>query len=187
MSIRALPLAGLLVAASQAAAQDASSWDGTYAGLIASTNSGDMIYDDGGPYDLNGSMVGLMLGYNRSNGPWVLGGEISYQKGEVQEVGNPGFLFTSFLDLRGRAGYSFGDALVYGTLGATFSQWDESSTRGLDGAGVLFGLGVDYQVTPRMFIGGEYTRRSITSDWSTGGDTLDADIDTLSIRAGLKF
>jgi outer membrane immunogenic protein len=167
-------------------AQDGAAWDGAYGGLIGSNHSGDMLYDDGGAYDLDGSSVGLMLGYNRSSGALVYGGEISYSDGDVEEVGNPGFLFTSFLEVKARLGYSVGNALIYGTLGATSSRWTESD-ESFGGRGVLYGIGVDYLVSPTIFLGGEYVIRDIENDWNGSGDTLDADLGSLSLRLGMKF
>ena len=51
----------------------------------------------------------------------------------------------------------------------------------------LYGVGVDYLVSPTIFLGGEYVIRDIESDWNTDGDTLDADLGSLSLRLGMKF
>jgi outer membrane immunogenic protein len=180
-SVAALALSGTV-----AFAQDGSAWDGAYGGITGSSHSGDMLYDDGGAFDLDGNSVGLIVGYNLSNGPLVYGGELSYSDGDVEEVGNPGFLFTSFLDFKARVGYSAGNALIYGTVGATASRWTESD-ESFGGRGFLYGIGVDYLVSPTIFLGGEYVIRDIENDWNTDGDTLDADLGTLSLRLGMKF
>ena len=171
-----------------ASAQDAAQWVGPYAGLTYATNQGDMLYNDGGAFDLDGNTTGLILGYNfATQGPWVFGAEIAYSGSRIEEVGNPAFGFESALDLKARAGYAVGNALVYGTLGATFTTWDEGSNGPFSGNGVLYGLGVDYHISPSFFVGAEVARRSITSDWNISGDTLDADLTTLSLRAGVTF
>jgi outer membrane immunogenic protein len=169
-----------------ATAQDAGNWSGAYAGLTASSNSGDMLYNDGGAYDLDGNNVGLMFGYNHPLGPWVVGGELVYSKGRVEEVGNTSFAYESWTDIKARAGYAFDNALIYGTLGTTFSTWDEGGSS-FDGDGVLYGVGVDYLVSPRFFVGAEYLVRDLKSDWNATGDTLDADVTTLAVRAAMKF
>lgn len=79
-----------------------------------------------------------------------------------------------------------GEALIYGTIGATLTEWQEGpGNGGYDGNGFLYGVGVDYLVSPQFFIGAEYLVRDVESDW-TGG-TFDADLDTLTLRAGMKF
>ena len=167
-------------------AQDAGKWTGAYGGLTFSKSSGDMIYDDGGVFDLDGQARGAVLGYNYANGAWVFGAELAYSKGRIEEVGNTDFGFESALDLKARAGYAMGNALFYGTLGATATQWDEGGSS-FGGNGVLYGVGVDYLVSSNFFVGAEYVARNVTSDWNAGGSTLDADMNTLSFRAGIKF
>ena len=104
MNILFTSIAALALTGTVALAQDGSAWDGAYGGVTASSHSGDMLYDDGGAFDLDGNSVGLIPGYNRSSGALVYGGELSYSDGDVEEVGNPGFLFTSFLDVQARVG-----------------------------------------------------------------------------------
>ena len=186
MNILFTSIAALALTGTVALAQDGSAWDGAYGGVTASSHSGDMLYDDGGAFDLDGNSVGLILGYNRSSGALVYGGELSYSDGDVEEVGNPGFLFTSFLDVKARVGYAAGNALIYGTIGATSSRWTESD-ESFGGRGLLYGVGVDYLVSPTIFLGGEYVIRDIENDWNTDGDTLDADLGSLSLRLGMKF
>lgn len=167
-------------------AQDAGQWTGPYVGLTTASNSGDMLYDDGGAYDLDGNNAGLILGYNFAQGPWVYGAEFVYSKGRVEEVGNTNFAYESWSDLKARGGYAFDSVLVYGTLGTTFSTWDEGGNS-FDGTGILYGVGVDYLVAPRFFVGAEYLVRDMESDWNDSGSTLDADVTSLALRIGLKF
>jgi outer membrane immunogenic protein len=184
-AIKSLALiVGLGIASVQA--QDGGQWGGAYGGLTFSKTSGDMIYDDGGVYDLDGQSTGALLGYNYSSGTWVFGAELAYSKGRIEEVGNTNFGFESALDLKARAGYEIGSALVYATVGRTVTQWDEGGLS-FDGNGLLYGVGIDYLVSPSFFIGAEYVARDVTSDWNAIGSTLDANMNTLSLRAGIKF
>ncbi|MFN6924835.1 MAG: outer membrane protein [Tabrizicola sp.] len=179
----------LTAGASAVQAQDASQWSGVYGAATYSRGTGFQEYAPDNTYDLEGNGPGLVLGYNQASGPWVFGGELSYSKVDLGEL-PPGddYTFSSFLDLKARAGYAVGNALIYGALGATFTQWQEGEGNGgFDGSGVLYGLGVDYLVSPQVFIGAEYLRRNVTSDWNTTGDTFDADANTLSLRVGMKF
>ncbi len=176
----------VLALASTGNAQDASQWAGVYAGLTTASNSGDMTYDPGNNYDLDGNNAGVILGYNFARGPWVFGGEFAYFKGRVQEVGNPNFGYESWSDLKARGGYAFNNVLVYGTLGTTFSTWDESGFSG-DGTGLLYGVGAEYLVTSHFFVGAEYLVRDMKSDWNSSGEELEADVNTIALRVGMKF
>jgi opacity protein-like surface antigen len=187
--------AGILAAtlsfglASQGSAQDASGWQGPYAGIAGAFGNGFQDFTGGLNYDLEGQMLGVVLGYNLApNGPWVFGGEAAVSSGSIYEaqIGGsetyPEFEFTRMLDLKARAGYSFGTALVYGSLGyslATYSNDGDKSNIG----GLLYGLGADYLVSDRVFLGAEYVKRR-ADDASLG---FDADLDTFSLRMGLKF
>lgn len=153
------------------------------------TGEGYLTYDSGWEYDLEGTGRGVMVGYNYVTGPWVLGGELAYSAAEIGELPpDEDYIFTSFVDLKARAGYAMNNVLFYGAVGATFTKWQESvGDGGHDGSGFLYGVGVDYLVSPRFFVGAEYLVRDVTSDWTTVGDTFEADVDTITLRVGLKF
>jgi opacity protein-like surface antigen len=73
-------------------------------------------------------------------------------------------------------------------LGATFSRWEDGAgSPSFDGDGFLYGIGVDYKITPAVFIGADYIRRDVTSDWTTLGNTFEADPTTLTARVGTSF
>lgn len=170
-------------------AQDASAWAGTYGGLSYTTGDAFQDYDSGSTYDLDGSGLGLMVGYNYATGPWVIGAELAYNAAKISEPSpNEDYTFTSFLDLKARAGYAMNNVLFYGTLGATFTEWQEGSGNGgFDGNGFVYGVGLDYLVSSKFFVGAEYLARDVESDWNDGGSTFDADMDTFTLRAGMKF
>lgn len=172
-------------------AQDASQWVGIYGGLSYTTGGAYQVYDPAPDYDLEGSGLGVMVGYNYATGPWVLGGELAYSAAEIGEVppGSPDYTFTAFVDIKARAGYAMTNVLFYGTVGATFTQWQEGpGSGGNDGDGFLYGVGIDYLISPRFFVGAEYLARDVTSDWNNDpADSFDADVDTITLRAGLKF
>jgi outer membrane immunogenic protein len=179
---------GLVTTAANA--QDAGSWAGMYGGLSYTTGNAHQVYDSGPSYDLDGQGLGLMIGYNYATGPWVIGGELAYNKAKIGETpaGIEDLTFTSFLDIKARAGYAVNQFLVYGTIGATFSVWKEEVDEGnFNGDGLSYGVGVDYLVSPRVFVGAEYLVRDVTSDWNISGGTFDADVETLTLRVGMKF
>jgi outer membrane immunogenic protein len=160
--------------------------------LTYTTGQGEMIYYNPGPnpFDLDGSGVGAMLGYNFATGPWVFGAELAYSTAEIGiATGAPGWNFTSMIDLKARAGYAMNNMLFYGTLGKTVTQWQEGAgSGGNDGDGFLYGVGEDYLVSPRFFVGAEYLVRDVTSDWNNNpGDYFDAKFNTLTLRVGRKF
>lgn len=182
----ALPLIAIATAAT---AQDAGQWSGFYAGGTYSSGTAFQEYEPSNTYDLEGNGLGLFLGYNYATGPWVLGGELAYSKVKMGELPpDTDYTFTSFLDLKARAGYATGNALFYGTLGGTFTEWQEGAgDGGYDGDGLLYGVGVDYHVSPQVLIGAEYIRRDVESEWNTAGETFDADPSTFTLRVGMTF
>ena len=98
------------------------------------------------------------------------------------------FYFESFVDLKARAGYAMQNVLVYGTIGSTITKWNEGFVGGYAGNGVLYGVGVDYLVSPRFFVGAEYLVRDVKSEWNDAPvEYFDADVNTLTLRLGLKF
>jgi len=179
----------LLVFPVTATAQDASQWAGAYGGLTYSTGTGHRVYDFGPTsFDLEGVGPGIILGYNIATGPWVLGGELAYSAADIGELVDEDYTFTSFLDLKARAGYAMDNVLFYGTVGATFTEWQEDAGfGGHEGNGFLYGVGVDYLVSTNFFIGAEYLVRDVTSDWNNSGGTFDADVNTFTLRVGMTF
>lgn len=170
-----------------AVAQDGSVWDGPYAGLTYSSGTGFQDYGGSPTYDLEGDGFGLIAGYNYATGPWVIGGELAFSRTDIAELpSGEDYKFTSLLDLKARAGYATGSLLVYGTIGGSFTNWQEGTGfGGYDGNGFLYGVGMDYLVSPQFFVGADYIVRDVSSDWP--GGTFDADVDTFSVRAGMNF
>jgi outer membrane immunogenic protein len=187
--------AGILAAvlsfglAYQGIAQDANTWQGPYAGIAGAFGNGFQDFTGGLNYDLQGQMLGVVLGYNLSpSGPWVFGGEVAVSSGSIYEaqIGGsetyPEYEFTRMLDLKARAGYSFGPALVYGALGYSLATYSNDGDKS-DIGGLLYGIGVDYLVSDQVFLGADYVKRH-ADDGSLG---FDADLDTLSLRLGVNF
>jgi outer membrane immunogenic protein len=184
-------ISGLALAAifgvSAALAQDADQWAGIYAGLSYNSGSADQSYSpSSSPFELEGDAVGVMVGYNYATGPWVIGAELAYSNLEIGQTDGDPYNFESFLDLKGRAGYAMDKVLFYGTFGGTLTKWNEGGSS-FDGGGMLYGVGVDYLVSPQFVVGAEYLRRDVTSEYETSGDTFDADVDTFSLRLNYKF
>lgn len=113
----------LLTVASASFAQDLT---GFYAGGSMATHSGSQVYngDAGDPYDLEGPAFGLFAGYMMTSGNLSYGGEIAASRGGVYEYFAPSdttykdeYEYTSFIDLKGRLGYTMNNVMLYGTVG----------------------------------------------------------------------
>lgn len=172
-------------------------WSGFYGGLTyAKASSTNNYYQfgvfDNGPYDLEGNVPGLMVGYNWQRGALVYGAEVVANIGTVRGV--PGGFdaqeFSRFIDVKGRAGYAMGKALVYGTVSyATSSFKEDYATSDTTINGFGYGVGVDYALGSRFFVGLEYLRRDIsgTLDYAPSYSLEDTNLNTISLRLGAKF
>jgi outer membrane immunogenic protein len=117
---------------------------------------------------------GGIVGYNWQFGSWVVGIE-----GDFQGSTGSGYL-TSLADTttidqklswfgtaRGRLGYSFGQALIYGTAGAAFGEVKESITQGATSAsfshsksGFAVGGGIENKLDLFGMLGPNWTTRT---------------------------
>ncbi len=171
-----------------------SPWAGPYAGIVGSMGSGDIIWTDEGSWTepVKGNMYGVFAGYNLQYGSMVFGGEVDYLFGSLSTP-NPqaqpnNSEFTSFLDLKARAGLAAGSsALVYG-----FAGWTQSTLvvhgktdTTYNPSGMNYGAGVDVLVTSNFFVGAEYIVRDLTQ--TLGPRTIDANIQAFQLRAGMNF
>lgn len=184
--------------ATTALAQDAD-WTGAYGGLSMATNDGSQEYDnDGDPYELEGPAFGVFGGYMWANGQLVYGAEAALTLGGVYEVdGEDGtsykdeYEYDRFFDVKGRLGYAVSDFLLYGTLGVSRTRFRSSIGEpdyvATNTTGMIYGVGADYRFGDRYFAGGEYLRRDY--DFFDAGQEVDieAEIDTFSLRVGMKF
>lgn len=134
--------------------------------------------DASGPGLLQGedSSFGLHLGYDRDFGNYVLGGEIELEHSDLN-LGTVTVDSVSRIKLR--AGYDFGDALGYVTLGGASADTSVGSE-----SGTVFGLGLSYSVSEQFSIGGEILRQNFDALNGAGGDS---DVDSVSVRASFRF
>ncbi|MCR8723696.1 outer membrane protein [Frigidibacter sp. ROC022] len=162
------------------AAAPITDWSGFYAGLGYAQSTGSL--KNGTRTDFNdGDGVSGFAGYNLQNGKFVYGGELSYTGlNDMTLTGTPSTELTDSIDLRARLGYTIGRALPYITVGYSTANLD-TATGSVDLDGVNYGLGLDYQVSDRVFLGADYSKRDLS------GSGLDADPETLGLRVGFKF
>lgn len=171
-------------------------WSGAYGGLTYGRTSGDFFsivptpftYD----YD-NGRALGGFLGYNFQRGNLVYGAELAYASVSDMVLGAPGLggddTVDNLLDLRARLGVAAGRALIYGAVGYSRAGTTVNGVDSVDLSGPSLGLGVDYMVSQRMFVGLDYTRRDLSGTDDNPLNTFDIDskISTVTLRLGLTF
>ncbi len=149
-------------------------WTGFYAG--AQYGQGEAKAEFGsqsGKRDLDA--YGVFAGYQHDFGSYVLGGELNYNKVELDDVSGKGDL----LSLRARAGYDLGRFLPYVTVGYAYLDADDSEN------GLVYGIGGDFKVTERFVLGAEYTRHDFDDIGNVSG--LDLKADTVQVRASFRF
>lgn len=148
-------------------------WTGAYGGL----NLGYGDVDGTGTADGDDMTYGLHLGYDYDFGRFVLGGELEYDKADIDLNGAAEVDSVTRLKIRG--GYDLGRTLIYATAGA--ARLDTSIG---DDTGEFFGLGMAYQVTDRFTVGGEVLEHRFDD---IGGTGVDADATTFNIRGSFRF
>jgi outer membrane immunogenic protein len=131
----------------------------------------------------DGDALGAFAGYNAQSGSIVYGGELRYL--DFDDLVFGGFEGNRVIDARGRAGFVAGPVLLYGALG--WSWWTTSDGI-VDGNldGLNYGIGVEYKITDRFLVGVDYTLRKVSGNL-TNDREYDGDLDTLSLRAGMRF
>ncbi|MBF9058568.1 outer membrane beta-barrel protein [Rhodobacterales bacterium HKCCSP123] len=163
-------------------------------------------------FDEDGHAYGGFVGYNVQRGNVVFGGEVRglmfndvsrtydfdreffstnqlYINGYDGDFPSASLEVDYVVDLRARAGFAAGDALIYGAAG-----WSRAGLSGemcaygscesMDdtASGPNAGVGVEYNVTESLFVGADYTMRWLEID---GGPDLD--LNTLTLRGGFRF
>ena len=177
-----------------APAPAAMDWTGGYVGLSFGGVTGDIDFNPAPARAMDdGTAAALYGGYMVQRGNLVFGGELALNS--VNDTAVTGFVGTSevtdMTDLKGRLGYASGSFLVYGILGYSFGTYNDLiGTPGnkWDIDGLNYGVGVDYALTNNWILGAEYLLRDVDGDNPAGGgQTVDIDYDSFSIRATYKF
>ncbi len=172
-------------------------WGGFYAGGLASLDRGDQTYFAGGvfsngPWDLEGNTYGAFAGYNFQNDLFVYGLEAAYVAGAITSAvpTTPEVEYSSIIDVKARAGYAVGSALIYGVAGGSIAKWEDPAgiPETISTTGFNYGIGVDLQVTDRVFIGAEYLIRDLSGDFVSTVDTsIETTTKSAQIRIGMRF
>ncbi|MEZ5769974.1 MAG: outer membrane beta-barrel protein [Paracoccaceae bacterium] len=157
------------------APQPVADWAGFYAGGTGGIQSGTITPG----FTFDATTYGGFAGYNMQSGNLVYGVEIAAQTGTIRLP--PSFDLDYVVDAKARIGYSLGDALLYASGGYTTT---DTGLLGLTASGWNAGAGLDYAVTDKFFLGGEYTYRNLPNttpggfDYASHGGQL---------RAGIRF
>ena len=151
-----------------------SDWTGFYAGLQYGQGDADVSFD-GDSVSSDFDAYGVHGGYNRDFGQFVLGGELDYNRIDLDEAGEG-----DLVRLRGRAGYDRGRFMPYVSLGAAHVDAEDLSETAF-----TYGIGADFKVTERVTLGAEYTRQDFDDVNDVSG--LDLDTDMVQVRASFRF
>lgn len=169
-------------------------WDGFYVGLGAATTTGDLDFVPAPAQRLDdGSLHSLFAGYRMQNGNFVYGGELALHM--VDEILVTGFSFSgldgTFVDARATFGYALGSVLVYGAVGYSMGTYDNDVALAGDEwdlSGFNYGIGAEYQISERFVMGLDYTARMLEgTDPITAAQTVEVDLNTISLRASFRF
>ncbi len=150
-------------------------WTGFYTGL--QLGYGDA--DGPGALDGNNGLYGFHAGYDYDFGKFVLGGEIDYDKTDIDLAGGVANI-DSVARAKIKGGYDLGSTLIYATGGYALAD-----TTGGDEDGAFYGIGMSYKVTEKYTVGAELLEHRFNDIGGVGGNDLDAT--TFTVRGSLRF
>jgi outer membrane immunogenic protein len=163
-------------------------WAGAYGGVSINRFGGD-VNDSFLTYDYEpDAVLGAFVGYNLQRGRMVYGGELSYSNTSMMVNADGDDFLNPVWDLRGRVGYSFGRTLVYGFAGYSRAAMNVNGVvNDATIAGTSYGLGVDFAVSKKVFVGLNYSIRNMSGTSTSGGFDIKTDVKNLGLRVGLSF
>jgi len=179
------------------AAATAPDWTGFYAGVVGGTVMGSNFWAANGgvasslPDDWAGTPIGITLGVNRQlSNAFVVGLEGDYSFGNVVAISTESLTFVcgngagcethlnNIATLRGRVGASFGNVLVFGTVG-----YGMAAARGITNDGALT-VG-ERSVSGLAWGGG--VEIVVGNNWSAKIEYLDMDLGRFALRNGCSI
>jgi outer membrane immunogenic protein len=187
-TIKTLACAALIsTAMAPAAFADATAFEGFYGGFSMGVTAPDI---NAIPASIDAALSGdVFVGYNFAAGPnWVIGGELSYgMSGGHQVTGIPAsFNLENILTISGRAGYVFGDTMVYGRAGYQTATLDTNfSPVSFDADGYVLGLGLEQMFSEN--ISGRVEISQSYLDVSGPGVPAGTELDATRISVGVAL
>lgn len=169
--IKATLVAALFAGAGPVLAED---WTGAYVGFSFGYADAD---GSGGAGGSNG-VFGPHIGYDYDFGNFILGGELEYNRLNL-DLGQSEGSLDSISRLKLRGGYDFGSALGYVVVGTA-----RASTSGDSDTAAVYGIGVAYPLNDRFVISGEALRQSF-DDVPNAGGSLDTNV--FNLRTTFRF
>jgi outer membrane immunogenic protein len=150
-------------------------WTGFYTGLQLGYADAD------GPANLDGDngSYGFHAGYDYDFGQFVLGGELDYDKTDI-DLANGAANIDSVARAKLKGGYDLGNTLVYATAG--YARADTSVG---DEDGAFYGVGMNYKVTEQYTVGAELLQHQFNDIGGVNGADLDAT--TFNVRGSFRF
>jgi outer membrane immunogenic protein len=164
-------------------------WTGFYVGAHGGYGFGkteDSLFEN----DTEGFIAGGQVGYNHQFGNWVAGLEADASYSDLNnDDDNAGFdaELNYLATVRGRVGFAFDKALVYGTGGVAFGEVDYDN--GVDSdkktqVGYAVGAGLEYGLTQNLSVKGEYLYVDL-GDEDFGGENVSFDAHT--VKGGINY
>ena len=151
-------------------------WTGFYAGVSVVSGS----FSDGfTDYDTSG--YGLQAGYLRDFGKWVIGGELSYSKGDYGDLAPASDWDATRLKLIG--GYGAGRLMPYAFVGAT--KYNVNQATPYSDTMANYGIGARYAfgASGKVVVGLEYMVENKTAF----DDNFDLDNREVALRLDYRF
>ncbi len=154
-------------------------WSGAYVG--AQLGYGDLD-SNGGGLDGNGAIGGVHAGYRADFGKFVAGAELDYDVADI-ELGAAAGTLDNVARVKLMGGIDLGRALLYATAGAAYADATVGAAK-LSDNGTFAGVGLDYAVSDRFTVGGEYLMHKF-DDFDGSG--VDLDVDTIKAKVSFTF
>ena len=150
-------------------------WTGFYTGL----QLGYADADGPGALDGDNGLYGFHAGYDYDFGRFVLGGEIDYDKTDI-DLNGGAVTVDSVARAKIKGGYDLGNTLLYATGGYALAD-----TSGGDEDGAFYGIGMSYKVSEQYTVGAELLEHRFNDIGGAAGADLDAT--TFTVRGSYRF